>query len=249
MKIKHFFSEHKINYNDRYGITTLIEECDFIFKKKLYVVIDPRDKKSLLCFFDEYDEACGFLSMEDTGSDIHICEFYVGLGFRQKGYGTALLNSAIKYSKLRGYDSVSLRVANDNDLAQEYYKKNKFIVVDGKLNSFSLGLKRYNLSSVYEIGGILYELSKNQNVDLRNALDHIECKEEFYKYFSERDEEKLDKRLNSKTIRLAIDMLEGKEVSEEEKYYKRAQLCVECFNNFKNQEIILQKKRAEQKIK
>ena len=55
MKIKHFFSEHKINYNDRYGITTLIEECDFIFKKKLYVVKDPIDKKSLLCFFDDYD--------------------------------------------------------------------------------------------------------------------------------------------------------------------------------------------------
>lgn len=236
MKIQHFYNEKQLKYN-KIGLLNLIYECDFIYNKQISALINEIDDKSLLCALDEFGEPCGFMSIEDTGKDLYIDKFYVGMSERKKGYGKALLDYAIKLSKKLGYDSVSLSVAKDNVSAIRYYIKNKFIIDNDYSSSLPIHMKRYNLSSIYSIAGILYELAKNTEPNnLRNALENVQDKEIFYKYFSTKDEERLDKILMSKSIRLAIDMLEGREVSEEEKYYKKAQLCVECFNELKQQD-------------
>lgn len=143
-------------------------------------------------------------------------------------------------------------MAKDNTPAIKYYIKNKFIIDNDYSGSLPIHMKKYNLSSVYEIAGILYELAKIvKPKKFKNMLENVQDKEMFYQYFPTKDEEKLDKRLKSKSIRIAIDMLEGKNVSEDEKYYKKAKMCIECFNELKQQDKYNEKwnRKAEEIIK
>lgn len=238
MKIKHFYSETQISERDKQGILNLIHECDFIYGKKISVLINPADEKSLVCLFDDFGEPCGFVSLENTGNDVEICELFVGNSDRSKGYGKLLINQAIKKSKEFGYDSVSLMVAKHNAHARKFYDKQKFIAV-GNLER-SLILKKYNSSSVYEIAGILYELENTFGVEnMRIGLEVFRNKDVILKYFSQPDDQKIEKRLKSKTIQLAISMLEGKEVDEDEKNCKKAKLCVKCFEEIKTQRCMI----------
>jgi len=237
MKIKHFFNEKNINSYDRYSLGILIDECDFIYEKKLSSIIDERDDKSLICLSDN-GEICGFASVEDTGKELELYAIYVGIGFKNKGYGRILLKNVIDYSKELQYDTVTLVVTKENDYAQDFYKKNNFILTSCKEKSKTVMMKRFNLNGVYEIAGILYELEKTAGIEkLEESIEKTDNKEKFKKYFQKFDEEKVEERLNCTTIKMVANLLQGKELSGDEKYFKKALLCAECFYDLQKQEV------------
>lgn len=238
MKIRHFSKESNISDYDKTGIETLIQECDFIYKKDISSLIDERDEKSLMCIYDNYGEVCGFASVTDNGQNLELSEIFIGLGFRGDGYGKALLKNVIDYSKKLNYDVVTLRVTVDNTYAQKFYEKNNFIITSCKEKSNTISMKRFNSNIVYQIGGILYELEKANTKDgIREGLEKIKNLEPFYKYFIKPNDEKINKRLQSKTINTAIDLLEEKKPEAEEQYVKKALLCLDCYYDLKKQEI------------
>jgi ribosomal protein S18 acetylase RimI-like enzyme len=61
---------------------------------------------------------------------VNIHDFSVSPNFRKKGIGEAMMDEIIRYCRNKGYCKVTLEVRNDNEKAQQLYKKQGFTECD-----------------------------------------------------------------------------------------------------------------------
>ena len=243
MKIRHFKKKNQIRSDDRIALDNLLAECDFIYDKSVDFLINEVDEKSIFCIYDEFDQMSGFISVEDTEREIQIGELYVNQAERRKGFGKILVDRATQYSKELGYDYVTLGVSLDNTNAQKFYESQKFIFERLPKGSSLIAMKRYNSKMAYQIAGIIFELEKQFGLEkIRENIEKIEKYDDFYKYFSKKDDEKIKERLNSDLLWYVLDVIEGKEIPENKS--KKAIVSAQCYYDLKQQEKV--KERVEE---
>ncbi len=246
MKLKHFFNLAQLKKNDRIGLERMIQDCDFMHVKDIEEVVDPIEQSSVICLYDEFGEMCAFASVTDFDTYLQVEKLYVDYNSRRKGFGKALLDQAIKFSKEKGYDMTFLVVAADNINAQKFYESQKLLIDRIPRGGNVISMKRFNSNFVHGVGEIIYHLSKNLTIEeIEEKLQREEGIEELKKNFDdfyktrEKDKEKLEKRLNSKLIKNTLKLLKGEEFAEKysDEDFKRAKLCQECFKSIKNHEL------------
>lgn len=271
MRFKHFFNEKQMSANEKRELLWLVDSCELIDseRRNLKSVIDSVDDKSVICIYDETG-MCGFVSILDEDVDLLITELYVHPSSRHKGCGTALLKAVEGYAKTKGYDNVFLGVGYSNLGARKLYENNRYIY--SKTGTSLATMKKYISKKSHYIGGVLYEVIKKHGIkNLKDNIEKIENFEIFYKYFKEKDDEKIKKCIKSETFQAAVllvdELFAGRTLLADEilngdysnvsgtkyenvKNLKKAALGVNVYLDLKNQESVLEKiKEKEEKFK
>jgi len=87
---------------------------------------------------------------EVSVSDLPLCRHngLLSMGvteaFRRQGVGTHLINKCLAVARSHGFERVELSVLDTNTVAQNFYKKNDFIVEGIKRRSLKKGKKYFN---------------------------------------------------------------------------------------------------------
>ena len=207
--VKHLPREQKIS------LQNLVDECELAHNKALESHIDPfEDKKALV--LQNGQDVEGVVFFEEQNKILYIDILYVSYASRKKGYGKKLLQVLNKFAKENGFEKIELVVRRDNKTALNLYQKLNFIKYKS-VDESVVSMTKYVDNNVYILGGILFELLKENN-GVANP-EKIEFSPKFTKYVkSENAEEIIEKKLKSKTLSLAIKILKAKEngkISEE----------------------------------
>ena len=98
------------------------------FADSAVFLVLQKDKKQVLGFIafycNDYVNYKAFISMIAVKNQYH-----------HKGWGTKLLEEAIKISQNEGMKTLSLEVAKENRKAQDFYRKQGFLLVKEEKNS------------------------------------------------------------------------------------------------------------------
>lgn len=207
--VKHLPRELKIS------LQNLVDECELAHNKALESHIDPfEDKKALV--LQNGQDVEGVVFFEEQNKILYIDILYVSYASRKKGYGKKLLQVLNKFAKENGFEKIELVVRRDNKTALNLYQKLNFIKYKS-VDESVVSMTKYVDNNVYVLGGILFELLKENNGVVNP--EKIEFSPKFTKYVkSENAEEIIEKKLKSKTLSLAIKILKAKEngkISEE----------------------------------
>ena len=207
--VKHLPRELKIS------LQNLVDECEPAHNKALESHIDPfEDKKALV--LQNGQDVEGVVFFEEQNKILYIDILYVSYASRKKGYGKKLLQVLNKVGKENGFEKIELVVRRDNKTALNLYQKLNFIKYKS-VDESVVSMTKYVDNNVYVLGGILFELLKENNGVVNP--EKIEFSPKFTKHVkSENAEEIIEKKLKSKTLSLAIKILKAKEngkISEE----------------------------------
>ena len=207
--VKHLPREQKIS------LQNLVDECELAHNKALESHIDLfEDKKALV--LQNGQDVEGVVFFEEQNKILYIDILYVSYASRKKGYGKKLLQVLNKFAKENGFEKIELVVRRDNKTALNLYQKLNFIKYKS-VDESVVSMTKYVDNNVYILGGILFELLKENNGVVNP--EKIEFSPKFTKYVkSENAEEIIEKKLKSKTLSLAIKILKAKEngkISEE----------------------------------
>lgn len=197
------------------SLQNLVDECELAHNKALVSHIDPfEDKKALV--LQNGQDVEGVVFFEEQNKILYIDILYVSYASRKKGYGKKLLQVLNKFAKENGFEKIELVVRRDNKTALNLYQKLNFIKYKS-VDESVVSMTKYVDNNVYVLGGILFELLKENNGAVNP--EKIEFSPKFTKYVkSENAEEIIEKKLKSKTLSLAIKILKAKEngkISEE----------------------------------
>lgn len=191
MKIRHYYSLGDISRLHKMDLGNLICEC--YFSNNFREVIDEERGISAFLVFDEYDNVCGFASVDDGMDSFHIGRLFVAFHSRGKGYGSFMLEEIRKFAKKEKYNSVSLEVVMSNVGAQKLYLKKRFFFdYINKTNDMAI-MKMYTSNNVYCCAGMLFALSKvyGKNNLLKGLKDVQNCGDYkiFYPYIRSKDKD------------------------------------------------------------
>lgn len=197
------------------SLQNLVDECELAHNKALESHIDLfEDKKALV--LQNGQDVEGVVFFEEQNKILYIDILYVSYASRKKGYGKKLLQVLNKVGKENGFEKIELVVRRDNKTALNLYQKLNFIKYKS-VDESVVSMTKYVDNNVYILGGILFELLKENNGVVNP--EKIEFSPKFTKYVkSENAEEIIEKKLKSKTLSLAIKILKAKEngkISEE----------------------------------
>lgn len=197
------------------SLQNLVDECELAHNKTLESHIDSfEDKKALV--LQNGQDVEGVVFFEEQNKILYIDILYVSYASRKKGYGKKLLQVLNKFGKENGFEKIELVVRRDNKTALNLYQKLNFIKYKS-VDESVVSMTKYVDNNVYVLGGILFELLKENNGVVNP--EKIEFSPKFTKYVkSENAEEIIEKKLKSKTLSLAIKILKAKEngkISEE----------------------------------
>lgn len=197
------------------SLQNLVDECELAHNKTLESHIDPFEDKKALVLLNGQDVE-GVVFFEEQNKILYIDILYVSYASRKKGYGKKLLQVLNKVGKENGFEKIELVVRRDNKTALNLYQKLNFIKYKS-VDESVVSMTKYVDNNVYILGGILFELLKENNGVVNP--EKIEFSPKFTKYVkSENAEEIIEKKLKSKTLSLAIKILKAKEngkISEE----------------------------------
>ncbi len=79
----------------------------------------------------------GFISMYHASGEGYICNIAVEKSHRKRGIGTALLSEAIRYSKRKNLEFLTLEVRESNIGAVKFYEKLEFAKIGIRKNFYS----------------------------------------------------------------------------------------------------------------
>ena len=83
------------------------------------------------------DKIVGFISMYCASGEGYICNIAVEKSHRKRGIGTALLSEAIRYSKRKNLEFLTLEVRESNIGAVKFYEKLEFAKIGIRKNFYS----------------------------------------------------------------------------------------------------------------
>ncbi len=123
------------------------------YKEKLFEIQDfvllSNDKMTKEQFFDEFvrdtrkyfvalldSNPVGYIGLYIYDDDLNIIQIAVEKEFQNRGIGGVLLERAKKFAKELNKKSLSLEVDEKNEIAQNFYKKNGFVVANVRKNYY-----------------------------------------------------------------------------------------------------------------
>ncbi len=133
----------------------MVEIVDFedCYKEKLFEIQEnvmlSNDKMTKEQFFDEFkwhtrkyfvaveeNKPIGYIGLYNYDDDLNIIQVAVDKNFQNKGVGGKLIKKAKDFAKLNNKRSLSLEVDENNKVAQNFYKKQNFVVVNVRKNYY-----------------------------------------------------------------------------------------------------------------
>ncbi len=106
--------------------------------------IDVNYKQFALVLTDKYDNAIGVLNAFTAFAEISVCDLWVEISHRRKGYGRQLLQFLENHFKDKGFNNINLITSQFQ--APEFYKKCGF-----ELEFVRKNIKNPNLSKSFFI--------------------------------------------------------------------------------------------------
>lgn len=224
MKIRHYTHKDSFSRNEHYSLMYLIQEgvfdCESIDK-----MCDEIYGKSILCCFDDENDACAFASLEEGDSCLYLNKLYVSYLSRKKGIGRALINVTKKIAKTKGYDYVMLSVAMCNNRARKIYENAGF-VYDYFDNQIACGMK-LNINKKERLtGAFLYELNKKYGQEnLLNGIEEVSKNQNysmFFKYFNaENKVELVEKYFDKDLLKETVELIASIQNPQDERFVQR----------------------------
>lgn len=155
--------KYSINISSEYDIYTHLNKCSEFFKPPLQTYVDVRDYSKKIfeksTRFEAYseDNLIGLVSVYINDSDSFVTNFSIDRKFHGKGVSKNLLERCVRYIRKLGHTSLFLEVKCVNNVAINFYKKNKFAIIKNNFDNYLMELKINN---------------RDYNKELKDTSDH-----------------------------------------------------------------------------
>ena len=129
--MRQYYAEDRLEFDPRRARTALAGLLDTPEYGAVWVLRDDGQMVGYLAL-------CVGYSLEFGGRDAFVDELYVARGYRDKGWGTRLVETALETARASGVQAMHLTVERGNRRAVELYKRLGFELREAGLMSLRL---------------------------------------------------------------------------------------------------------------
>ncbi len=175
MSVIHYTELGQMSRREIRRLQELVDECDMIENKSLSSLISPQDLKSVFCAYNQDDEMCAFLTIEETDMSLDLNELFVDYASRKQGVGKEILAEAKNYAKSKNFPKMAMAVGIDNKVARYLYEKEGFLY--SRINRNKVVMQNFVDENIDKTARIVFETFGNGDASEKSMGSWEEIKQ------------------------------------------------------------------------